>query len=101
MRHAPSTLHFTYAFHAALPQGSIEWEELPSLAQPVRQREATSVGAPAPWDSTRPASLDRASPSPPSPDPFPGVAVRWVPIAALDGYRLTPAALAVIAKARA
>ena len=78
MRHAPATLHFTYAFHAALPQGSIEWEELPSLAQRVRQRDTASVGAPAPWDSTRPAELERAAPSQPFREPLQGVAIREV-----------------------
>ena len=38
MRHAPSTLHFSHAFRSPLPAGAIEWEELPSLAQRVRQR---------------------------------------------------------------
>jgi hypothetical protein len=78
MRHAPSTLHFTYAFRAALPQGSIEWEELPSLAERIRQRTTASVGAPEPWDSTRPAELERPAPSQPFCEPLKGVAIREV-----------------------
>ena len=76
MRHAPSTLHFSYAFRPALPQGSIEWEELPSLAQRVRQR--TAVPSSAPWDATRPAELERPAPSQPFREPLKGVAIREV-----------------------
>ena len=76
MRHAPSTLHFSYAFRAALPQGSIEWEELPSLAQRVRQRP--SLQSSAPWDATRPAELERPTPSQPFCEPLKGVAIREV-----------------------
>ena len=76
MRHAPSTLHFSYAFRAALPQGSIEWEELPSLAQRVRQR--TSAPVTSPWDATRPAELEQAAPSRPFREPLKGVAIREV-----------------------
>jgi hypothetical protein len=76
MRHAPSTLHFSYAFRSALPQGSIEWEELPSLAQRVRQRSAVPTGAP--WDATRPAELERPAPSQPFREPLKGVAIREV-----------------------
>jgi len=76
MRHAPSTLHFSYAFRAALPQGSIEWEELPSLAQ--RVRPSTPAHAGVPWDSTRPAELERSAPSQPFREPLKGVAIRAV-----------------------
>ena len=76
MRHAPSTLHFSHAFRSPPPPGVIEWEELPSLVQRVRQ---TSVGAAAsaPWDATRPAGLESA----PASQPFrelKGVAIREV-----------------------
>jgi hypothetical protein len=60
MRHAPSTLHFTHAFRAA-PAGSIEWEELPSLAQRVRPSTAVHTGVP--WDATLPAELERPAPA--------------------------------------
>jgi len=76
MRHAPSTLHFSHAFRAALPQGSIEWEELPSLAQRVRQ--STEARAGVPWDATRPAELESTPPSQPFREPVKGVAVREV-----------------------
>ena len=76
MRHAPSTLHFSYAFRPALPQGSIEWEELPSLAQRVRPSSQTHAGVP--WDSTRPAELERSAPSQPFREPLKGVAIREV-----------------------
>jgi hypothetical protein len=76
MRHAPSTLHVSHAFRSPPPPGMIEWEELPSLVQRVRQ---TSVGAAAsaPWDATRPAELE----STPASQPFrelKGVAIREV-----------------------
>jgi hypothetical protein len=75
MRHAPSTLHFSHAFRSLPPAGAIEWEELPSLAQRVRQ---TSVGQPnAPWDATRPAELDTTPPSKPFRE-LQGVAIREV-----------------------
>ena len=76
MRHAPSTLHFTYAFRSAPPLGSIEWEELPSLTERVRQ--TTSVHTEAAWDATRPAELERAAPSQPFREPLQGVAIREV-----------------------
>jgi hypothetical protein len=76
MRHAPSTLHFSHTFRAAPPAGSIEWEELPSLAQRVRQQ--TGVPAGAAWDSTRPAELDLPAPSQPFREPLKGVAIREV-----------------------
>jgi hypothetical protein len=75
MRHAPSSLHFSHAFRAALPQGSIEWEELPSLAQQVRAR-APAQGS-VPWDATRPAELERPAPSQPFRE-LKGVAIREV-----------------------
>ena len=76
MRHAPSTLHFTHAFRAA-PSGSIEWEELPSLAQRVRPSTAVHTGVP--WDATRPADLERPTPpSQPFREPLHGVAIREV-----------------------
>jgi hypothetical protein len=80
MRHAPSTLHLSYAFRAALPQGAIEWEELPSLAQRVRQRsgEPAPAQSSSPWDATRPAELERPVPSRPFREPLKGVAVREV-----------------------
>ena len=75
MRHAPSTLHFSHAFRSSLPAGAIEWEELPSLAQRVRQ---TPVGpASAPWDATRPAELETAPVSQPFRE-LKGVAIREV-----------------------
>jgi hypothetical protein len=76
MRHAPSTLHFSHAFRAALPQGSIEWEELPSLAQRVRPAGPARAGVP--WDATRPAELEHAPASQPFREPVKGVAVREV-----------------------
>jgi hypothetical protein len=75
MRHAPSTLHFSYAFRS-LPPGAIEWEELPSLAQRVRHAPATGPAS-SPWDATRPAELESA----PASQPFrelKGVAIREV-----------------------
>jgi hypothetical protein len=77
MRHAPSTLHFSHAFRAAPAPGSIEWEELPSLASSVRQR-VVSAPAAAPWDATRPAELERPAPSQPFREPLHGVAIREV-----------------------
>jgi len=75
MRHAPATLHFSHSFRSPPPPGAIEWEELPSLAQRVRQ---SPVGpASAAWDATRPAELD----STPMSQPFrelKGVAIREV-----------------------
>ncbi|MDQ6638888.1 MAG: hypothetical protein M3Z15_04385 [Pseudomonadota bacterium] len=56
MRHAPSTLHLSHAFHSPPPPGAIEWEELPSLAQRVRQPCAGAASVP--WDATRPAGLE-------------------------------------------
>ena len=76
MRHAPSTLHFSHAFRAALPPGSIEWEELPSLVQRVRHRAPLQTGTP--WDATRPAELERPVPSQPFREPLQGVAIREV-----------------------
>ncbi len=77
MRHAPATLHFSHAFRSSPPPaaGAIEWEELPSLAQRVRQ---TPIGpASAPWDATRPADLDAAPVSQPFRE-LQGVAIREV-----------------------
>jgi hypothetical protein len=75
MRHAPSTLHFSHAFRSPPPPGAIEWEELPSLAQRVRQ---TSIGvATAPWDATRPTELESTPASPPFRE-LKGVAIREV-----------------------
>lgn len=75
MRHAPSTLHFSHAFRSPPPLGAIEWEELPSLAQRVRQ---TPTGAASTtWDATRPAELEPASMSPPFRE-LKGVAIREV-----------------------
>ena len=75
MRHAPSTLHFSHAFRSPPPPGAIEWEELPSLVQRVRQ---TATGAPnSTWDATRPAELEPASQSPPFRE-LKGVAIREV-----------------------
>ncbi len=76
MRHAPSTLQFSHAFRAAPPAGSIEWEELPSLAQHVRHQPCIPAGTA--WDSTRPAELDRPAPSQPFREPVKGVAIREV-----------------------
>jgi len=77
MRHAPSTLHFTHAFRAAPAAGSIEWEELPSLAQRVRPSTAVHTGVP--WDATLPAELERPAPaSQPFREPLHGVAIREV-----------------------
>jgi hypothetical protein len=78
MRHTPSTLHFSYAFRAALPPGAIEWEELPSLAQRVRQRSTSPAPTSSPWDATRPAELERLVPSRPFREPLQGVAIREV-----------------------
>ena len=50
-----------------------------SFARPARSpRDAASVGAPAPWDSTRPAELERPAPSQPFREPLQGVAIREV-----------------------
>ena len=76
MRHAPSTLQFSYAFRAQPVPGVIEWEELPSLVQRVRQR--TAEPASPPWDATRPAELERPAPSQPFREPLKGVAIREV-----------------------
>ena len=75
MRHAPSTLHFSYAFRSPAPAGAIEWEELPSLAQRVRQTVVGAAGAA--WDATRPAALDTTSVSTPFRE-LKGVAIREV-----------------------
>lgn len=76
MRHAPSTLRFSYAFRATPPQGSIEWEELPSLVERVRQRTAEPMTSP--WDATRPVELEQPAPSRPFREPLQGVAIREV-----------------------
>ena len=76
MRHAPSTLHFSHAFRAAAPAGTIEWEELPSLAQRVRPLASSPAGTV--WDTTRPAELERPAPSQPFREPLKGVAIREV-----------------------
>jgi hypothetical protein len=76
MRHAPSTLHFSHAFRAAAPAGTIEWEELPSLAQRVRPFASAPAGTV--WDATRPAELERPAPSQPFREPLKGVAIREV-----------------------
>ncbi len=75
MRHPPSTLHFSHAFHVPVPIGGIEWEELPSLVQRVRPSLAT---AGVPWDATRPAALEPMSVSQPFREPLEGVAIREV-----------------------
>ena len=75
MRHAPSTLHFSHAFRSPPPPGAIEWEELPSLVQRVRQTPAG--GQSATWDATRPAELEPASVSQPFRE-LKGVAIREV-----------------------
>jgi hypothetical protein len=78
MRHAPSTLHFSHAFRAPPPAGVIEWEELPSLAQRVRQAPTgPTAAAAAPWDATRPAELDTVPQSLPFRE-LKGVAIREV-----------------------
>ena len=76
MRHAPSTLHFSYAFRPATA-GGIEWEELPSLAARVRPSDSHS-SAGIPWDATRPAELDTASATMPFREPMQGMAIREV-----------------------
>lgn len=102
MRHAPSTLHFSHVFGKPLPDGAIEWEELPSLSASLSERlvilghrrigsAVAAAGAlpgaaatpPAragtPWDATRPAELDDAAvPSLPFREPVEGVAIREV-----------------------
>jgi len=75
MRHAPSTLHLSHAFRSLIP-GAIEWEELPSLAQRVRQAPSGPV-ATSPWDATRPAALENATVSAPFRE-LKGVAIREV-----------------------
>jgi hypothetical protein len=75
MRHAPATLHFSHAFRSPPPPGAIEWEELPSLVQRVRQGPAAPASAA--WDATRPADLESAPPSPPFRE-LKGVAIREV-----------------------
>jgi len=75
MRHAPATLHFSHAFRSQTPPGAIEWEELPSLAQAVRQSPVGPNSAP--WDATRPADLETATVSPPFRE-LKGVAIREV-----------------------
>ena len=79
MRHAPSTLHFSHAFRSrALPPAAIEWEELPSLAQRVRQ--APSRLAAHRRRGTRPArpSSSSGAVSQPFREPLKGVAIREV-----------------------
>jgi hypothetical protein len=92
MRHAPSTLHFSYAFRQPVPAGAIEWEELPSLAATLAERldsrrlgdagTATSMRATVAsntvWDSTRPAALEVPVTSGPFREPLEGVAIREV-----------------------
>ncbi|MEO6363590.1 MAG: hypothetical protein ABIO71_10205 [Caldimonas sp.] len=75
MRHAPSTSHFSHAFRRSGLAGAIEWEELPSLAARLRASNE-SFTASAPWDSTRPATLDTVSAPMPFREPLQGVAVR-------------------------
>ena len=75
MRHAPSTLHFSHAFRTPAPAGAIEWEELPSLAQRVRQGPSAAAGTA--WDATRPAELESAPVSQPFRE-LKGVAIREV-----------------------
>ena len=75
MRHAPSTLHFSHAFRTPAAAGAIEWEELPSLAQRVRQGPSTPAGAA--WDATRPAELESAPVSQPFRE-LKGLAIREV-----------------------
>ena len=75
MRHAPSTLHFSYAFRPA-PAGAIEWEELPSLAARVRSTDSSSGSIP--WDATRPAALETPSVPIPFREPMRGLAIREV-----------------------
>ena len=75
MRHAPSTLHLSHAFRSPMP-GAIEWEELPSLAQRVRQAPS-GPAATSPWDATRPAELESATVSAPFRE-LKGVAIREV-----------------------
>jgi hypothetical protein len=96
MRHAPSTLHYSYAFGASAPAGAIEWEELPSLAGSLADRlvmlgnhhigtaaarfrsGAAAPTAGTPWDSTRPAELEATVVSQPFREPLQGVAIREV-----------------------
>ena len=75
MRHAPSTLHFSHAFRSPAVPGVIEWEELPSLAQRVRQVPAGPAHSP--WDATRPADFEKAPVSAPFRE-LKGVAIREV-----------------------
>ena len=70
-------------------QGSIEWEDVPSLAHRLRRAldglDATGPRAPA-WDATMPAELmpaEPASPTAPLRQVLDGLAVREVDSAAL------------------
>ncbi len=76
MRHAPSTLRFSYAFRPVPVAGAIEWEELPSLAARVRPSANDGRASPA-WDATRPAEFDTAPASLPFRE-MQGLAVREV-----------------------
>ncbi len=92
MRHAPSTMHFSYAFRPAGSAGAIEWEELPSLVPTLTDRlggnalstgrrlvqARAAVASQSVWDSTRPAALDLPVTSGPFREPLDGVAVREV-----------------------
>jgi len=75
MRHAPSTLVFSFAHRPAAATGGIEWEELPSLVSRVRpSADHDRVAA---WDATRPAEFDTSPASLPFRE-LQGVAVREV-----------------------
>ena len=85
MRHATalSTFSSPRAFRAR-PEGAIEWEELPSLADSLASRLGTlglrrdGSGSAQPWDATRPASLDLLPPPKPFREALAGCAVREV-----------------------
>lgn len=75
MRHAPSTLSFSFAYRPAVTAGAIEWEELPSLASRLRPHADHAQAAV--WDATRPAEFDTSPASLPFRE-LQGLAVREV-----------------------
>jgi hypothetical protein len=84
MYHAHPLSTRTASRHAAIHARAIEWEELPSLAELVRelvasQREGGYVAEfGSAWANTMPADLDTITPSQPFREPLCGLAIREV-----------------------
>ena len=86
MRHAAANLHFSHAFRPGPSHGTIEWEDMPSLAGALAERRKAAVGpgqrlpfaATNAWDETRPAELDPTFASQPFQEPLSGLAIREV-----------------------